>query len=41
MELKEVKAKIGSVKNISDITGALETFSALKMNPSALIFDFP
>jgi len=31
MELKEVKAKIGSVKNISDITGALETFSALKM----------
>lgn len=31
MELKEVKAKIGSVKNISDITSALETFSALKM----------
>jgi len=31
MELKEVKAKIGSVKNISDLTSALETFSALKM----------
>jgi len=31
MDLKEVKAKIGSVKNISDITSALETFSALKM----------
>ena len=31
MELKEVKAKIGSVKNISELTGALETFSALKM----------
>ncbi len=31
MELKEVKAKIGSVKNISEITSAMETFSALKM----------
>ncbi|MFA5086450.1 MAG: ATP synthase F1 subunit gamma [Candidatus Paceibacterota bacterium] len=31
MELKEVKAKIGSVKNISELTSALETFSALKM----------
>ncbi|MFA6251871.1 MAG: ATP synthase F1 subunit gamma [Candidatus Paceibacterota bacterium] len=31
MELKEVKNKIGSVKNISELTGALETFSALKM----------
>ncbi len=31
MELKEVKAKISSVKNISDMTGALETFAALKM----------
>lgn len=31
MELKEVKAKISSVKNISELTGALETFSALKM----------
>lgn len=34
MELKEVKAKIGSVKNISDITRAMETFSALKMKKS-------
>jgi F-type H+-transporting ATPase subunit gamma len=31
MELKEVKNKIGSVKNISELTSALETFSALKM----------
>lgn len=31
MELKEVKSKIGSVKNISELTSALETFSALKM----------
>lgn len=31
MDLKEVKAKIGSVKNISELTSALETFSALKM----------
>ena len=31
MELKEVKAKISSVKNISELTGAMETFSALKM----------
>ncbi len=31
MELKEVKSKIGSVKNISEMTSALETFSALKM----------
>ena len=34
MELKEVKAKIGSVKNISELTSALETFSALKMKKS-------
>ena len=34
MDLKEVKAKIGSVKNISDITRAMETFSALKMKKS-------
>jgi F-type H+-transporting ATPase subunit gamma len=31
MELKDVKAKIGSVKNISEMTSALETFAALKM----------
>ncbi|OQA71105.1 MAG: ATP synthase gamma chain [Parcubacteria group bacterium ADurb.Bin247] len=31
MELKEVKSKIGSVKNISELTSSLETFSALKM----------
>jgi F-type H+-transporting ATPase subunit gamma len=31
MDLKSVKEKIGSVKNISELTGALETFSALKM----------
>ncbi|MDD5098495.1 MAG: ATP synthase F1 subunit gamma [Candidatus Pacebacteria bacterium] len=31
MDLKEVKSKIGSVKNISELTSALETFSALKM----------
>jgi len=31
MELRDVKAKIGSVKNISELTSALETFSALKM----------
>lgn len=34
MELKEVKAKIGSVKNISEMTSAMETFSALKMKKS-------
>lgn len=31
MELKEVKSKIDSVKNISELTSSLETFSALKM----------
>jgi F-type H+-transporting ATPase subunit gamma len=31
MDLKEVKSKISSVKNISELTSALETFSALKM----------
>ncbi len=34
MDLKEVKTKIGSVKNISELTSALETFSALKMKKS-------
>jgi F0F1-type ATP synthase gamma subunit len=31
MDLRAVKVKIGSVKNITEITAALETFSALKM----------
>lgn len=31
MDLREIKNKIGSVKNISEITSALETFAALKM----------
>jgi F-type H+-transporting ATPase subunit gamma len=31
MDLREIKGKIGSVKNISELTSALETFSALKM----------
>lgn len=34
MDLKEVKTKISSVKNISELTSALETFSALKMKKS-------
>lgn len=31
MDLREIKGKISSVKNISELTSALETFSALKM----------
>lgn len=31
MDLREIKNKIGSVKNISELTSALETFAALKM----------
>jgi F-type H+-transporting ATPase subunit gamma len=31
MDLREIKNKISSVKNISEITSALETFAALKM----------
>ena len=31
MDLREIKSKISSVKNISEITSALETFAALKM----------
>ncbi|MFA5714193.1 MAG: F0F1 ATP synthase subunit gamma, partial [Candidatus Paceibacterota bacterium] len=38
MDLKEVKAKIGSVKNISELTSALETFSALKMKKTQKVF---
>lgn len=37
METKEIKRKIESVKNIRELTGALETLSALKMKKSQKI----
>ncbi len=39
MDLRGVKTKIGSVKNITDITAALETFSALKMRKTQKRFN--
>jgi len=39
MDLRSVKAKIGSVKNITDITAALETFAALKMRKTQKRFN--
>ncbi|MFA7141699.1 MAG: ATP synthase F1 subunit gamma [Candidatus Paceibacterota bacterium] len=39
MDLRAVKAKIGSVKNITEITAALETFSALKMRKTQKRFN--
>jgi len=39
MDLRGVKAKIGSVKNITEITAALETFSALKMRKTQKRFN--
>ncbi|MDD4358355.1 MAG: ATP synthase F1 subunit gamma [Candidatus Pacebacteria bacterium] len=39
MDLRAVKAKIGSVKNITEITAALETFAALKMRKTQKRFN--
>ncbi|HOI59702.1 MAG TPA: ATP synthase F1 subunit gamma [Candidatus Pacearchaeota archaeon] len=39
MDLRGVKTKIGSVKNITEITAALETFSALKMRKTQKKFN--
>ncbi|MDD2547869.1 MAG: ATP synthase F1 subunit gamma [Candidatus Pacebacteria bacterium] len=39
MDLRAVKVKIGSVKNITEITAALETFSALKMRKTQKRFN--
>lgn len=39
MDLRAVKTKIGSVKNITEITAALETFSALKMKKTQKRFN--
>ena len=39
MDLRAVRAKIGSVKNITEITAALETFAALKMRKTQKRFN--
>lgn len=39
MDLRAVKTKIGSVKNITEITAALETFAALKMRKTQKRFN--